>query len=95
MTIISLLYASVAVISILAYIPQIIRLTKRQTDCRDLSLTSWWIWNYTAAASLLYAIFEVGDLLFIISCATNILGVNIIIFLTLYKRWKFKQRAAA
>lgn len=94
MNIIDIMYASVAVVSLLAYLPQIIRLIKRHTDCRDISLGSWWIWNYTATASLLYGVFRLHDTLFIIACIANLFGVNIIIGLVLYKRWRYSQTNA-
>lgn len=94
MNIITLMYVSATVVSFLGYFPQIIRLIKRHTDCRDISLASWWIWNYTTTASLLYGVFILHDTLFVIACTSNLIGINAIIGLVLYKRWRYSQTNA-
>jgi len=91
MDIIILLYASVAGVSLVAYIPQIIRIILTKSSCHDIALTSWLIWNYTAIVTLLYAIFVIDDGVFMFVSAINLTGINMVIILTVYKRWKYKD----
>lgn len=89
--IISILYASVAGVSLVAYIPQIIRIMHRKTACHDIAVTTWMIWNYTAFVTVLYAYFITQDMVFSFVSAVNLAGINIVILMTAYKRWKYKD----
>jgi uncharacterized protein with PQ loop repeat len=94
MTLIGGLYSTVGLIVMLGYMPQIVRLWRTRSDCTDISVLTWMIWNYTAFISLLYSVFEIGDLKFSLVNAVNFICINIIIFLTLYKRRRFAQGQA-
>ncbi len=107
MSIIGTLYSTVGIMVLVGYMPQIIRLWKTHTDCRDISLHSWMIWNYTASVSLLYSVFELPDLKFAMVNSVfelpdlkfamvnsvNVLCINIIIALTLYKRHHYSKKS--
>ncbi|MCB9983402.1 MAG: hypothetical protein H6861_07000 [Rhodospirillales bacterium] len=86
MNIIGLLYSTVGIVVLFGYMPQIRRLYKSQTDCREISITAWMIWNYTAIVSLLYSVFDLADLKFSVVNGINLVCINIVILLTLYKR---------
>lgn len=92
MSLISTLYSTVGFVIVAGYMPQIFRLIRTTTDCMDISVSAWMIWNYTSIVSLLYGIFEMHDPKFIFVCTTNILCINTIIFMTLYKRHKYAKR---
>lgn len=93
MSLISTLYSTVGFVIIAGYMPQIFRLVRTTTNCMDISIPAWAIWNYTSVISLLYGIFEMHDPKFIFVCATNVLCINAVIFITLYKRYKYAKRA--
>ncbi len=89
MTIIGYLYSTVGFIVVFSYMPQILKLVKAITNCKEISLFSWWIWNYTSVISLLYSIFDLGDLKLSIVNLINVICINAIIAITLYKRRKY------
>ena len=93
MDIISVLYSTVGVVLLIGFIPQILRLIRTHTDCRDISISTWMIWNYTACVSLIYSIIVLPDLKFALVNAVNVMGVNSIIALTLYKRHIHKKNS--
>ncbi len=86
---IGFLYSTVGIIVAISYLPQVLRLIKAKTQCIEISLTSWMIWNYTSIISLLYSIVDLGDLKLSIVNAVNVLFINLIIVITLYKRNKY------
>ena len=92
MSIIGFLYSTVGILVLFGYMPQIRRLWKSKTDCREISITSWMIWNYTAIVSLLYSVFDLADVKFSLVNGINVICINIIILLTLYKRSAYKKR---
>jgi len=92
MNIIGLLYSTVGIVVLFGYMPQISKLWKSETDCREISITSWMIWNYTAIVSLLYSVFDLADIKFSLVNSVNVACINIIILLTLYKRSAYKKR---
>ena len=89
---IDLLYSTVGLVVLLGYMPQIIKLMRTTTDCRDISLYAWMIWNYTAIVSLLYSVFILPDIKFMMVNGVNVLCITIIIALTAYKRWHYKSK---
>lgn len=91
---IGFLYSTVGLVVAVSYLPQVLRLIKAKTQCIEISLTSWMIWNYTSIVSLLYSIFDLADLKLSIVNAINVLFINLIILITLYKRKKYSLPAS-
>ena len=83
------LYSTVGIVMAVSYLPQVIRLIKAQTPCHEISMASWVIWNYTASVSLLYSIYDLNDTKLTIVNIINVLFINLIIGVTLYKRRKY------
>ena len=83
------LYSTVGIVMAVSYLPQVIRLIKAQTPCHEISMASWIIWNYTATVSLLYSIYDLNDTKLTIVNIINVLFINLIIWVTLYKRRKY------
>lgn len=90
---ISWLYSTVAIITALAYIPQMIRVARSKTTCHDISIPAWLMWSYTSTVSLLYAAIEMHDLKFSIVMTINAICINTIIAITLYKSKKYATSA--
>ena len=88
---ISFLYSTVAVIVAFGYLPQTIRLIHSHTNCPDIALWTWFIWNYTAIISLLYSVIELQDLKLSIVNGVNVFFISLIITITIYKRRKYKN----
>ena len=94
MDIISSLYATVPAVVFFGYLPQITQLIRAKTDCRDISLLAWWMWNYVAVVSILYGVYILHDIKFIIAASLNCACVNALIGITLYKRRKYGKKSA-
>jgi uncharacterized protein with PQ loop repeat len=94
MDIISLLYATVPAVIFFGYIPQIAQLIRAKTDCRDISLLAWMMWDYVLIVSILYGVYILHDLKFIIASVLNCACVNALIAITLYKRRKYGKKSA-
>ena len=92
MSIIDFLYSGIAVIAIIGYTPQIIKLWKSNTDSKDVSLLTWLIWMGTWVISLFYGILELQDLKFCIVAIINLIGHVFIIGLTLRNRLRDKAQ---
>ncbi len=88
---ISFLYSTVGFVIAISYIPQVLCLVRAKTHCSDISLTSWWIWNYTSIVSMLYGIYGLQDLKMSLTSAIIVFFVNLIIGITIYKRIKYKD----
>jgi len=93
MSIIDFLYSGIAVIAIIGYTPQIIKLWQSDNDSKDVSILTWLIWMGTWVISLLYGIFELEDLKFCIVAVINLFGHSAVIGLTLRNRNRFKSSA--
>ena len=94
MDIISSLYATVPAVIFFGYIPQIMQLIRAKTDCRDISLLAWMMWNYVLIVSIFYGVYILHDIKFIIASALNCACVNVLIGITLYKRRKYGKKSA-
>lgn len=92
-SIIDWLYATIVVIAVFGYAPQLWKLWKSKTDGKDISITTWLIWLYTWIVSLAYGIIELDDLKFCIVAVINLIGHIGIITLTLRNRKRFKNKA--
>lgn len=92
--VISALYTTVPFIVLIGYLPQIISLIRAKSDCKEISILSWLLWNYMTVVSLLYAVFVLHDLKLSITCMLNVISINIVIGLTLYKRRKYGKKSA-
>jgi uncharacterized protein with PQ loop repeat len=90
MSLISFLYSTIGIVIFIGYLPQILSLIRAKNDCRSISLTAWWLWNYVLVVSILYGVYELHDLKFIIASALNCACVNVLIGITIYKRYKYR-----
>ena len=93
MNIIDTLYASVGIVVLVGYMPQIFNLIRTQTNCPDISIPAWLVWLYTAIVSLLYSFFILEDLKLNLVNTVNVTCITIIILVTAYKRYKYKAPA--
>ena len=85
----ALLYSMVGVINLVAYVPTIAKLYRSETACRELPLSSWLTWGTCSLISLVYGIFELGDIPFCAVAAVN-LASNIAV-LTLASRVRMRE----
>ena len=85
--IILLLYGSVAVVSVVAYVPQIYNLIISTGRSEAVSISSWLLWLFTSGISLLYGLAIIKVLPFIVVSAINFTGVAMILLLTIYNRY--------
>lgn len=90
---IGILFSTVSVVLIFAYLPQIITLIRTKGPCNDISVTSWSIWFYTSFVSLLYSIYELHDLKLSIVNGLNVFFICVIIGTTIFKRIKYRHVA--
>ena len=90
-SIIDFLYATIVLIAVFGYVPQIYRLCKSESDGKDISIATWLIWLYTWVVTLLYGIFELSDLKLSIVAIINLFGHVAIIGLTMRNRNRFKK----
>ncbi|MCK5374948.1 MAG: hypothetical protein KAJ40_06665 [Alphaproteobacteria bacterium] len=88
---IEVLYSLVGGIVAIGYLPQIIKLIKAQIPCHDISLIAWTVWTYTSAISLIYSLYgqDSVDHNFVFANAVNLTCIMLIVFITLYKRYKY------
>lgn len=87
--ILSVLYLGNAFVTVLAYIPQIIKLKRVKGKPENFSLLSWLIWFYTASVSLIYATFVVKDLLLVLVGTMSLSCIITVILIILYKNHKY------
>lgn len=80
------LYPLVAVVSLIGYAPQILKLIRAKTPEDGISLSSWWTWVFTYVISLGYGIFHLKDALFIINTAFGLIAILAVIGLVVYNR---------
>ena len=98
LTILPYLYASIALVAIAGYLPQIYKLARSHGDSGDISLLTWLIWLSTWLISLLYGMLILHDVRFCLVAAVNIAGHVAIIGLTFYNRHyrnKIKEQTQA
>ena len=81
------LYPSVGLISISAFVPQIVSLIKSKTSPINISIQSWSLWVLSALISLGYGLFHLEDLMFIIISLNSFLLSAYVVVLTINKRY--------
>lgn len=84
------LYATIVIIAVFGYAPQLYKLWYSRSDSTDISIATWLIWLYTWVVSLLYGIIELQDLKFCIVAVINLFGHFGVIGLTIRNRRRFK-----
>ena len=87
---IDFLFSTVGIVITIGYLPQVYRLAIAKTGCYEISVIAWLLWAYAATVMFLYSVFELEDLKMIIVNAINMSFIDLIILITLYKRWKYK-----
>lgn len=88
---ITFLYSTVSVISAISYMPQLWRIFQNESPCHDISLKTWWIWNYMSFVSMLYGVFEIQDFTMSLVTGVNFFFINCTIASVLYKRRKYSD----
>ncbi len=78
-------YALVPMISIAAFIPQIMKLLNPNTSLEGLSFGAWWAWMLSATISVVYGVFYLHDFMFIVS-STVAFSFNIIVLALAYRK---------
>ncbi|MAF97619.1 MAG: hypothetical protein CMH26_03190 [Micavibrio sp.] len=91
MSLITTLYSFVAIISFCGYVPQILRLWKTQSDCRDVSIQAWGTWNATYIITVLYSIFEIKDFMLSLTATIHVICISIILAITFWKRYSYEK----
>lgn len=79
-------YSIIGFISLVAYLPQILKLLRSKTSSKDVSLQTWAVWSVDAMVSLFYAIFILQDMIASIVFGVDFLGALCILGLTTYNR---------
>ena len=87
-----LLYPLVTVISIFGYLPQIKALLFTNSNCADISLSSWYLWIVSSAISLGYGYFHLKDFMFVLTTGAGLVLMLAVVGLVLYRRWEFKNK---
>ena len=83
--ILSCAYSLVPIIGVTAYGPQILALLKHDKKLENFPFATWAIWLFTGLISLAYGAFKLQDLLFSITCLTNIIPIMIVMTIAAYK----------
>lgn len=89
LSMLGILYSFVAVVALIGYMPQIRRIWVTKSDCRDISLSTWFIWTLATFISLAYGIFELGDWKFCMITGVNATCHAAILGMIIYKRYTF------
>lgn len=77
-------YFAFGLITVAAYIPNIIQMLK--TDHTESSLVSWIIWWLSSCTSIMYGIFILHDRMFTIISAGHFCGTLTVIIIQILKR---------
>lgn len=80
------IYSVMGLIMISAYIPQIRTLLKGRGDCRDLSLTTWWIWTVGSVVNSAYGWWVLADFRYTFFCVVTLILCAVITGLIHYRR---------
>jgi hypothetical protein len=80
---------------VFSYIPQIIAVFKEQTPVLAISLVTWSFWTAANLTTALYATVVLPDALLAAMSYGNTLGCAIVVFLVVYKRYKYNYWPAS
>ena len=79
-----------------SYMPQLVRGWRHpEATALAQSLTSWAVWATCRAVALLYGICVIGDGLFILAVALDLLGRVLVLAMLLRAMWLRRRRASA
>ena len=81
-------YTIIGVISLVAYLPQIMTLWRSNSSSKDISLQTWSIWSLNALVSMFYAVFVLQDLIASLVFGVDFLGALCILWLATMNRVK-------
>ncbi len=81
------LYPMVAIISVIAYLPQIKLLIFAQSPPEQLATSSWLMWWLSSAISLFYGLLHMNDTMFCIVSGLTLALVSATIVLILYNKY--------
>jgi uncharacterized protein with PQ loop repeat len=86
-TVFMMMYPMVGLISLFAFIPQIISLIKAVTPPVNVSIRSWLLWTIGAFISLGYGYFYLEDLMYIVTCGMNFALDLLVVLLLIHRRF--------
>lgn len=89
------MYPMVTIISIVAYIPQIKALITTKSDCREFSLSSWYLWIFSSFLSLGYGILHLKDFMFCLTTFASLVLMAAVVGLVLFRRYEWKSLSQA
>lgn len=81
------LYPLVAIVSLAAYIPQIMELVKAKNADDKISLKSWCLWIFTYTLTLGYGITHLKDPMFIATTIFGLAAIVTVVGLVTYNRY--------
>ena len=81
------LYPLVGLVSLIAYMPQIINLIRANADCETVSLTSWLIWFLSSGLTLLYSAVGADDIAFFAVSSVHFVCISAVVLLIDYNRY--------
>lgn len=81
------LYPLVGLLSLIAYLPQILNLIKAQSDCSTVSLTSWMIWLLSSGLTWWYSAVAVDDFAFFAVSSIHFICISAVVALIAYNRY--------
>lgn len=85
--VLSFLYASVGLIALMGFAPQVLNLLRATGQSKAISISTWVMWSYTATVTLLYVLYVNGDTPLIVVSAINCTGHWLILSLVTYNRY--------
>lgn len=80
------LYPVVFFITMLGYIPQIVKLIRYPISAHGVSRTTWCLWLVSSSISLGYGVFVLRDTMFSLVSLTNVVAIMIVIALVVRAR---------
>lgn len=88
------LYPLVAIISIVAYVPQVMSLIKTD-DVDSFSLSAWVMWMVGAGISMGYGTYCLKDFMFCTAAGIGFGFTTLIVLIVVYKRYNGKLKVRA
>jgi hypothetical protein len=82
------------VLRIVSYLPQILRVARDQYGATAISYSTWSLWTCANLSTGAYAIVNLHDAWLALVSLVNTAGCLAVILLTLWKRRRFRRRAA-
>lgn len=88
MDVITMLYSVTGLITLSAFIPQLVALLKDKTASVSLNLSTWGLFSTSSMITLMYACSHNGDTHFIVCSAIGAAGNASILFTAIFRRFQ-------